>query len=81
LNLTFVDAIRITYDLIGRGILNQEHLAFIKNETGLEKIVKPILHSNQYFHLLKWLKEKGHLTEAELAKAKNILKEDPYTGI
>jgi len=81
LNLTFVDAIRITYDLIGRGVLNQEHLQFVKNETGLEKIVKPILHPNQYFHLLKWLKEKGHLTDAELARAKDILKEELYSGI
>jgi hypothetical protein len=81
LNLTSVDAIRIAYDLIGRGVLSEKHLAFVQKETGLTKIVKPILHSNQYFHLLKWLKEKGVLTEAELAKARELLQEESYSGI
>lgn len=81
LNLTSVDAIRIAYDLIGRGILSDQHLVFIQKETGLNKIVKPILHPNQYFHLLKWLKEKRALTEKELQKAKEILKEELFEGI
>ena len=81
LNLTSVDALRITYDLIGRGILSEKHLAFIKKETGLNKIVKPILHSNQYFHLLKWLKEKGALTDNEIKNAHKVLQEEPYSGI
>ncbi|MFH0969654.1 MAG: hypothetical protein V1804_04055 [Patescibacteria group bacterium] len=80
-NLTSVDAIRIVYDLIGRGILSDKHLSFIQKETGLNKIVKPILHPNQYFHLLKWLKEKGELTEKELKKANEILKEEIFDGI
>ena len=65
LNLTSVDAIRITYDLIGRGILNEKHLELIKSDLNLTKIVKPILHPNQYLHLLKWLEEKGQLTSSE----------------
>lgn len=81
LNLTSVDAVRIAYDLIGRGVLSERHLAFIQKETGLSKIVKPILHSNQYFHLLNWLKEKGALTENEIEKARQILQEEPYRGI
>lgn len=81
LNLTSVDAVRITYDLIGRGVLSDKHLVFVQKETGLNKIVKPILHSNQYFHLLKWLKGKGELTEKELQKAKEILKEESFEGI
>ena len=81
LNLTSVDALRITYDLIGRGILSKKHLTFIKKETGLNKIVKPILHSNQYFHLLKWLKEKGTLTDNEIKNAHKVLQEEPYSGI
>ena len=81
LNLTSVDAVRIAYDLIGRGVLSEKHLAFIQKETGLYKIVKPILHSNQYFHLLQWLKEKGALTETEIKKAREILQEEPYSGI
>ena len=39
LNLTSVDAIRIAYDLIGRGVLSEKHLAFIQKETGINKIV------------------------------------------
>ena len=81
LNLTSVDAMRIAYDLIGRGVLSEKHLAFVQKETGIDKIVKPILHPNQYFHLLKWLKEKGELTEQELQKAKEILKEELFEGI
>jgi len=81
LNLTSVDAVRITYDLIGRGVLSEKHLAFVQKETGLSKIVKPILHSNQYFHFLNWLKGKGVLTESEIKKARQILQEEPYSGI
>jgi hypothetical protein len=80
-NLTSVDAIRIAYDLIGRGVLADKHLSFIQKETGIKKIVKPILHPNQYFHLLKWLKEKGEITDEELRKANEILKEEPFEGI
>ena len=81
LNLTSVDAIRIVYDLIGRGVLGEDHLSFVQDQTGLDKIVKPILHPNQYFHLLKWLKEKGKLTEQELKKAREILNEEMFEGI
>lgn len=81
LNLTSVDAIRIAYDLIGRGVLSEKHLIFIQKETGLNKIVKPILHSNQYFHLLKWLKGKSVLNDSEIEKASKILQEEPYSGI
>ncbi|OGG64303.1 hypothetical protein A3C94_00610 [Candidatus Kaiserbacteria bacterium RIFCSPHIGHO2_02_FULL_55_17] len=82
LNLTSVDAVRIAYDLIGRGVLTEKHLAFVQKETGLvNKIVKPILNSNQYFHLLKWLKQKGVIDDTEIEKAKKILQEEPFDGI
>jgi hypothetical protein len=82
LNLTSVDATRIAYDLVGRGILTREHLKFVQKETGIEgKIPKPILHANQYFHLLKWLSEKGVVSTKEIEQAKTILKEEPFTGI
>lgn len=81
LNLTSVDAIRIAYDLIGRGVLAEKHLVFVQKETGLNKIIKPILHSNQYFHLLYQLKGKGTLTDGEIEKAQKILQEKPYNGI
>jgi len=81
LNLTSVDAVRIAYDLVGRGVLSEKHLAFVQKETGLSKIVKPVLHANQYFHLLYWLKGKGALTDSEIEKARKTLQEEPYSGI
>lgn len=81
LNLTSVDAIRITYDLIGRNVLSAKHLAFVQNEVKLDKVVKPILHANQYFHLLRWLKEKGVLTDREIEQARVLLTEERFNGI
>lgn len=81
LNVTSVDAIRIAYDLIGRGILTEKHMNFLKKKTGITQTIKPILHTNQYFHLLKWLKENGQLTEKEYKEAEKIMKEEQYMGI
>lgn len=81
LHLTSVDAVRIVYDLIGRGILNHQHLEFIKEHTKLKQTVKPILHTNQYFHLMHWLEEKGAVTKAEIDKLRSILNEESFTGI
>lgn len=81
LNLTSVDALRIAYDLIGRGVLGNEQLLYIQQQTGITGSVKPILHPNQYFHLLKWLEEKGQLSGKELEAAKELLKEELFEGI
>lgn len=81
LNLTSVDVMRITYDLIGRGVLSEKHLTFVQKEINLDKIVKPILHANQYVHLLKWLKEKGIVDNNDIENARKILTEEPFTGI
>lgn len=81
LNLTSVDAIRIAHDLIGRGVLTRDNLAYIKQEVGLDKNVKPILHPNQYFHLLNWLKQKGAVDETIMKKAQDVLRAEPYSGI
>ena len=81
LNLTSVDAVRIAYDLIGRNVLSEKHINFIKKEVDLQETVKPILHANQYFHLLKWLKEKGVIGDHEIEKAQKVLKEEPFSGI
>ena len=81
LNLTSVDAIRIAYDLIGRGVLMAQHLTFLQQATKLDKVVKPILHPNQYFHLLHWLRGKGVVTEKELERAHALMQETPYDGI
>lgn len=81
LNVTLVDAIRIAHDLVGRGILSKSHLEYVKQETGLDKNVKPILHPNQYFHLLKWLQQNGVIDEEVIKKAHTILQEENYSGI
>jgi hypothetical protein len=81
LNITSVDAVRIAYDLIGRGVLNEQHIDFIKSKTNLTGEIKPILHSNQYFHLLKWLEVNKQISEQEYNKAKEIMTEEPYSGI
>lgn len=81
LNLTSVDAIRIAYDLTGRGVLNIKHINYIKSQTGITQIVKPILHANQYFHLLKWLKENKQITDKEYERATKELSEELFEGI
>jgi hypothetical protein len=81
LNITSVDAVRIAYDLVGRGVLKEQHVNFVKSKSGLVQNVKPILHPNQYFHLLKWLKENNRITDEEYRKASEIMSEEPYSGI
>lgn len=81
LNITSVDAIRIVYDLVGRGVLIGKHINFVKSRTHLTQIVKPILHPNQYFHLLKWLRENNQITKREYKKAEAIMKEELYANI
>lgn len=81
LNITSVDAIRMAYDLIGRGILKEKHIDFIRSKTNLMGKIKPILHYNQYFHLLRWLKVNDQITDGDLNRAQEIMSEEPYTGI
>jgi len=80
LNVTSADALRIVYDLAGRRILTQEHVDIVIAATGLKGTVKPVLHPNQYFHVLKWLKERGQITQEEFNKAENIMAEKQYEG-
>lgn len=81
LNLTSVDAVRIGYDLVGRGILSPKHVDFIKKTVKIDKTVKPILNPNQYIHLLEWLEKHGQVTNGEIKKAKQLLPEEPFEGI
>lgn len=81
LNITSVDAVRIAYDLVGRGVLTKKQIDFVKSKTGVAQTVKPILHPNQYFHLLKWLKENKQITDKEFCQAEKIVSEEPYSGI
>lgn len=80
-NLTSVDAVRIAFDLAGRGLLSREQLDFVLRTTGLDGRVKPILHANQYFHLLAWLQEKGQVSQQEIETAHDSLQAQPYEGI
>lgn len=81
LNLTSVDALRITYDLVGRGILDIKYIDFIKEKIKIVKTVKPILHINQYYHLLNWLKEQNQITDREINKLEQMIQKVDYTGI
>lgn len=81
LNLTSVDALRIAYDLVGRGVLDKKYIDFIKQKTKLSETVKPILHINQYYHLLKWLQEQNQINDDEAETLSKIIEEVPYTGL
>lgn len=81
LNLTSVDAIRMVYDLVGHGILTENHIEFIKNKLGIKEKIKPILNSNQYFHLLEWLKDEGQIDDNNFKKAKEFIEKEEYQGI
>lgn len=81
LNLTSVDALRIAYDLAGRGFLNQKQIGFIKKKLGIVDTVSSILHSNQYYHLMEWLEEMGQVNKVEVEKFKEKIKKSLYEGI
>lgn len=81
LHMTGVDAYRIVSDLIGRGIIKHDVLKFIKKEFKLTDKVKPVLHPNQYFHLLAWLiiKEKASLND--LKRLQKVMEEIRFEGL
>ncbi len=81
LNVTSVDAIRMAFDLVGRGVLKEEQVMQLQNKLNLKGFVKPILSQNQYFHLVRWLIENGIAGDDEVKKLSEIMKEEPYSGI
>lgn len=81
LNLTSVDAVRIAYDLAGRGLLSSDQVEFVRQKTGVTKDIKPILHVNQYLHLLNWLKENDQLRDSEYKKLLENVIAEPFDGI
>lgn len=81
LNLTSADALRIAYDLVGRELITQKQVKFIKNKLGVKDTVSSILHPNQYHHLMKWLKDLGQVDRNELEKFEQKIKKLPYEGI
>lgn len=81
LNVTSVDAIRMAYDLVGRGVLKEEHVKQLQKRLNLSQFVKPILSQNQYYHLVRWLKENGIVGDGEVDKLTLLMKEELYSGI
>lgn len=81
LHMTAVDAYRIVSDLIGRGILKDNVLKLIKKEFKLTDKVKPILHPNQYFHLMEWLIKKGQASSGDLKRLQKSMKEIRFKGL
>lgn len=81
LNVTSVDAIRMAYDLVGRGVLREEHVIKLQKHLNMNQFIKPILCQNQYFHLVRWLKENGIVGDEELNRLVAVMKEEPYSGI
>ena len=81
LNVTSVDAIRMAYDLVGRGVLREKHVLSLQKHLNMNQFIKPILCQNQYFHLVRWLKENGIVGDEELNRLVAVMKEEPYSGI
>ena len=80
-NLTSADAARIIYDLIGRSVFtHEEGLAALK-KLNLEKNVSTILHVNQYFHLVRWLKSEGVIGGDAMQRLEAIFREEFFSGI
>lgn len=78
LNMTSVDALRLSYDLVGRGVLKESHIGKIKNKLGMIVADRTTFHPNQYFHLMKWLYKQGLVTKGEVQKLKHLMKEVDY---
>ena len=42
--------------------------------------IPPILHPNQYHHLLKWLKDKKIIKDEDINNLSKIMKEEAYSS-
>jgi len=80
-NLTSVDAARIVYDLVGRGLMSQDRIGPISELLAFGGRVGPILHPNQYAHFARWLHAQGLVTQPELDLIIQQLPAEPYAGI
>ena len=80
LHLTSVDAMRIAIALVGYGIIDREVVDFLKQKLGMVDDIPPILHPNQHYHLLKWLKNQGKVKAQDIEKLRKIMKEVKYEG-
>lgn len=80
LNLTSIDALRITIDLIGRGILDKDKYSIIQEKLNINDNIPPFFHPNQYFHLIRWLISQEIASINELTELEKIMKEEIYEG-
>ena len=78
LHLTSVDAIRIAIDLVGKGLLKKDILDFLREKLEVKGQIPTIMHSNQYHHLLKWLKENKKITDKEIKELSEVMQEVAY---
>jgi len=78
LHLTSVDAIRIAIDLVGQGIIDKEIIEFLREKLGIKTKIPTIMHSNQYHHLLKWLKSHKRVKDKDIEKLSKIMQEVAY---
>jgi hypothetical protein len=54
-------------------------LEFLKEKLNIDKKVPPILHPNQYHHLLKWLKNEEKAKDEDIKKLSEIMQEVAYS--
>ena len=80
-NLTTVDAARIAFDLIGRGLLPKALMDHLVAEYDFPDPVTPVLHSNQYLHLAEWLRKEGLIEEDALHRIQRAFPRLDFTGI
>lgn len=81
LNLTAVDAARIALDLAGRGLLDPQLIKRILPQLQVEPPVQPLLHSNQYVHLAKWLRAQDFIKQRVLDAILTEFPEQKFTGL
>ena len=79
LHLTSIDAIRIALDLVGQGVLEKDIVDFLKENLEINKKIPTIMHSNQYHHLLRWLKDKGKIKDKDIKELSKIMQEVAYS--
>ena len=79
LHLTSVDAIRIAIDLIGQGLIEKDIINFLREKLNVKEKIPTIMHSNQYHHLLKWLKSHNKITNKNIEKLSEIMREVAYS--
>lgn len=80
LHLTSVDAVRIAIDMVGHGVLDRDIIDFLKEKLEIKKKIPTIMHSNQYYHLLKWLKNNKKVKDADIKKLLDIMQEVAYSS-